>query len=325
MNNVLVKRADNDDLTQARARTYEEAATTPEGKAALSKPTQQEWLLRGAGGLGGGLLGWLIGRSLFKKRKSIQLLFGLLGATAGGAGTGYMLKHIPGVAGSNMSYSDVTRLRNGVPGLVDKVVELENKGAGRPNTPAQAARKRWAESPRWYGNWTATGAGIGTGIGAYYGASTGNIAGAGLLSKLIRKGRVAEFIGPGNVSAKRLADLSRQAASSAAGKNGDTYQVLSKWLSGGAGKFESAAAGQGLDRAILRNMRDNGRLIAVKDPKTGLSHLARTNSKRRRAAAAGADAALFGLIGSGVGLGIDALTADRHAPGALLSGLSAAY
>lgn len=304
MSGEFIKTADNETLTAARAKAYSDAARSPEGRAALRKSTPQEWLMRGAGGLGGGLLGWLVGKALSDRHKSLRVILGLMGAAAGSSGADYLMKHMPGVVGSDLSYSDISRLRSRLPELVSKVVDLEAEGAGSPNTPAQAARKRWAADPKWYGSWTAGLGGTGAAAGAAHGLWTGNI------------------IGAGNISRKTLERMSRQAASSAA-NGGDAYKVLSDWLSGKAGTFEREAVRQGLDRGRLRSLRAKHRLEAVKDPNTGLSQLTISNTKRRRIGAGMANAALLGIAGTALGAGMDTITSSQYSPGAITAGVRA--
>ena len=293
---TMRKTADNDAMTAARAKAYAEAAGTEAGRAALGKTSPQEWALRGAGAVGGGFLAWLLGRTLFRKSRLLQLLTGALGMAGGAYGADWLMKHLSGVTGSDLSYSDIVRLRRGVAGLVEKANDLEDKGAGKPNTPFQRALNRHEAEPGSFSYRNTLGVG-GAALGVAGGAYTGRV----------------PFM---HLSANDLEKASRRATVGLT--NSKAGQTLRQVIDGThINKLPT------LDQKRLRRMQENG-MLDVKYDQNGLPTLTRaTPTLRQRAAGAAGYAALLGAAGYVSGLVADKIAGPRYSPGALASATKA--
>jgi len=115
----IVKRAatEVDDLLK-------NVSLTDEGKSALGKTTDQEWIYRGLGGLGGGVLGWLIGRAISKKNAMPRWALALIGAGAGGYGVDAALRNIES---GGLSLRDRIRLTSNVAGMKEAIRDTKDK------------------------------------------------------------------------------------------------------------------------------------------------------------------------------------------------------
>lgn len=116
------------------------------GSDALShvSPGELGWGAVGAGG--GAMMGYALSRLLHRKpSKRVKLLYSLLGAAAGGAGSQYLLANMPGSEGFNGSKRDEMRLIADNPGpdpIKDEHLPVVGDGnylPWKPRTSALAA------------------------------------------------------------------------------------------------------------------------------------------------------------------------------------------
>lgn len=122
---VLIKVADayTDALNDAKA-------NSPSKLDGIS-PGEIGWGLAGAGG--GAAIGYMLSQLLHRKPSTRQkLLYSLLGAAAGGAGSQYALAHLPGTDGFDGSKRDEMRISNSMDSEPSRAPEPGPSASGKP-------------------------------------------------------------------------------------------------------------------------------------------------------------------------------------------------
>lgn len=113
------------------------------GKDAVANIAPGEWGWGAVGASGGAMLGYTLSRLLHRKpNMKTKLLYALLGAAAGGAGSHYLLKNMPSSSGKGSKLEEIRdSATNGIPEPIDEadVPKRGKPGLLRPRNTAAAA------------------------------------------------------------------------------------------------------------------------------------------------------------------------------------------